>query len=157
MPTKSYSEKLKDPRWQKKRLEILERDDFTCQRCFAKDKTLQIHHWKYAREPWDVENGYLITLCEDCHEDVRELFDSLIELMAYYFQPSYEVRAGDVEGCDLGEKMSRMREWMCACAECSSDAGIKKGRAEHILSELTRAIYHTGFKAGFRTREEMEG
>jgi len=27
----TYSEKLKDPRWQKKRLEILSRDNFTCE------------------------------------------------------------------------------------------------------------------------------
>ena len=32
-----YSEKLKDPRWQKKRLEILERDNFRCQYCGDKN------------------------------------------------------------------------------------------------------------------------
>lgn len=28
-----YKEKLKDPRWQKKRLQIFERDDWCCQKC----------------------------------------------------------------------------------------------------------------------------
>lgn len=32
-PDMTYSQKLRDPRWQKKRLEILERDSFTCQHC----------------------------------------------------------------------------------------------------------------------------
>lgn len=31
-----YSQKLLDPRWQRKRLEILQRDDFTCQVCSDK-------------------------------------------------------------------------------------------------------------------------
>lgn len=66
---KTYSEKLKHPKWQKKRLEILNRDNFTCQCCKADDKTLHIHHFKYNDcEPWEYENTDLITLCEDCHE-----------------------------------------------------------------------------------------
>ncbi len=31
MDKQQYASKLKDPRWQKKRLEILQRDDFACQ------------------------------------------------------------------------------------------------------------------------------
>ena len=37
-------EKYKDPRWQKKRLKILERDKWACQLCDGKEKTLHIHH-----------------------------------------------------------------------------------------------------------------
>jgi len=29
----SYADKLKDPRWQRKRLEILQREDFNCEAC----------------------------------------------------------------------------------------------------------------------------
>ena len=43
----SYSLKLKDPRWQRKRLEILQRDNF--------------------QEIWDYEDSTLFTLCSDCH------------------------------------------------------------------------------------------
>lgn len=68
MEQKSYSEKLKDPKWQRKRLEILDRDDFTCQSCGSKDKTVHVHHKKYQGEPWEVDSKYLVTLCEDCHE-----------------------------------------------------------------------------------------
>lgn len=67
---KSYSEKLKDPRWQKKRLQILERDDWRCQNCFDKEKTLHVHHLCYMekKDPWDYEENYLLTLCHECHE-----------------------------------------------------------------------------------------
>jgi len=64
----TYSEKLKDPRWQKKRLKILERDDFTCTDCGDTESTLMVHHLKYSGDPWEIEDKYLITLCEICHE-----------------------------------------------------------------------------------------
>lgn len=66
----NYSELLKDPRWQRRRLEIMQRDDFTCQHCGRKDKTLHIHHKRYVKgwKPWEYKDGDLITLCERCHE-----------------------------------------------------------------------------------------
>jgi hypothetical protein len=65
----NYSEKLKDPRWQKLRLEIFERDNWTCQVCCLTTKTLAVHHSYYIAgcEPWDYPVQSLITLCEDCH------------------------------------------------------------------------------------------
>ncbi len=64
-----YAELLKDPRWQKKRLEILERDDWTCQWCGSKEKTLHVHHLCYVhgRDPWESPIHELLTVCEDCH------------------------------------------------------------------------------------------
>jgi len=69
MPMSNYSEKLKSPKWQKKRLEILQRDEFTCQSCLSKINTLHVHHFAYKQglEPWEYENDMLQTLCEDCH------------------------------------------------------------------------------------------
>ena len=64
-----YSDKLKDPRWQRKRLEILERDDFTCQSCMDSESTLVVHHRYYENvEPWEYPNEALVTLCANCHE-----------------------------------------------------------------------------------------
>ncbi len=68
MPT--YTEKLKDPRWQKKRLEILKRDNFACRCCTRKDLTLHVHHLFYRKrkDPWGYDIKELLTLCADCHE-----------------------------------------------------------------------------------------
>ena len=66
-----YSDKLKDPRWQKKRLEILERDNWTCQKCMDKEITLHVHHLKYNGNPWELDEGDLITLCKHCHEFIE--------------------------------------------------------------------------------------
>lgn len=72
---KPYAEKLRDPRWQKKRLEVMERDGFTCQNCGDKESTLNVHHWYYAagNDPWDYPDEALATLCEDCHDTIESL------------------------------------------------------------------------------------
>lgn len=64
-----YSELLKDPRWQKKRLEIFNRDNWTCQECDSTKNELHIHHKKYIQgiKPWEYENSLLITKCKKCH------------------------------------------------------------------------------------------
>jgi hypothetical protein len=71
MPEKyiTYKEKLLDPRWQKRRLQLMEKDNFTCQWCGEKEKTLHIHHYCYrqSRNPWESEDHEMTTLCCDCH------------------------------------------------------------------------------------------
>lgn len=69
-----YSEKLKDPRWQRKRLEIFQRDDFTCLSCTRKDLPLHAHHLSYlvGKEPWDHPNFLIVTYCEYCHNSEHE-------------------------------------------------------------------------------------
>lgn len=66
----TYLEKLRDPRWQKKRLKIFKRDKFKCKECGEDKKTLHVHHKRYirGREPWDYSDDLLLTLCESCHK-----------------------------------------------------------------------------------------
>jgi len=80
----TYSEKLLDPRWQKRKTEIQTRDKFTCQRCGNTDKTQHVHHMLYRKntEPWDYADGELFLLCEDCHSLCHELKDRLGEVLA---------------------------------------------------------------------------
>lgn len=77
---KTYIEKLKDPRWQKMRLQVLNRDDFQCKSCESKEKTLHVHHCGYDKEitnPWEYPKSWLITLCEDCHADETEFLKDI--------------------------------------------------------------------------------
>lgn len=83
MPTPSYVDLLKDPRWQRKRLEILQRDDFTCLGCADTTTTLHVHHRRYVRgrKPWEYDNEDLQTLCETCHEattKTKKLIDAAL-------------------------------------------------------------------------------
>lgn len=74
----SYSDKLKDPRWQKKRLEILDRD---CHKCTVCDytKNLHVHHGYYSgqKDPWQYEDCSLHTLCSDCHDRTHDVLDRI--------------------------------------------------------------------------------
>lgn len=67
----TYQEKLKDPRWQKKRLNIFERDGWKCRVCGNDKDTLHVHHkiYKKGEEPWDTPDKFLLTLCESCHDE----------------------------------------------------------------------------------------
>ena len=67
IPRLSYADKLKDPRWQKRRLEVMERDSWTCVRCRSSTRTLNVNHLVYTGEPWDAPGHALETLCEVCH------------------------------------------------------------------------------------------
>lgn len=75
VPRSEYGRKLQDPRWQKKRLEILERDRFQCQVCGDCRSMLHVHHVAYCprevedRSPWDYHDSGLVTLCVSCHEN----------------------------------------------------------------------------------------
>lgn len=77
----AYQKKLLDPRWQKKRLDILNRDEFTCQGCGDDKKTLHVHHRIYSpgKDPWDISDRYLVTLCCDCHECETEAIKNMKE------------------------------------------------------------------------------
>jgi 5-methylcytosine-specific restriction endonuclease McrA len=65
----SYSELLRDPRWQRKRLEVMERAHFACEECRSETRTLNVHHRFYekGRAPWDYPDRALVCLCELCH------------------------------------------------------------------------------------------
>jgi hypothetical protein len=95
----SYFTKLKDPRWQKKRLDILSRDNFTCTNCFDTETTLQVHHLAYAENPWDVDDSKLITLCEVCHEEFTEM------------NAEIKVRLSCIKDLDTLTEISRILYW----------------------------------------------
>lgn len=91
-----YSEKLKNPLWQRKRLEILERDSFTCRACSDTKNTLHVHHcyYVYGREPWEYPSFSLVTLCESCHDQLSAEVKSEL----YPFEKVLEA------ACDSGKK-----------------------------------------------------
>lgn len=84
--TGKWSDQYKDPRWQKKRLEIMKRDDFACRSCGDKESTLNVHHAYYekGKKPWEYPDSILITWCEKCHklnhESMKGLQAELLEL-----------------------------------------------------------------------------
>ncbi len=76
----AYLDKLKDRRWQRKRLEIMQRDNWICTQCRNSDNSVQlhVHHKKYGwkdyfkripADPWECLDADLVSLCEPCHSN----------------------------------------------------------------------------------------
>jgi len=88
---KSYGELLRDPRWQKRRLEIMNRAGFACEECDDDASTLNVHHKLYRKGamPWEYPDAELACLCENCHKRHhlhKEIFDALFaELSSHLF------------------------------------------------------------------------
>lgn len=72
---KDYKEQFKSPKWQKKRLEVLNLRGFKCEACEDEEKQLHVHHRFYikGRQVHEYDNDVLQVLCEDCHKKVHKL------------------------------------------------------------------------------------
>jgi 5-methylcytosine-specific restriction endonuclease McrA len=79
----NYSEQLNDPRWKKKRVDILRRDKHSCQMCGYFGPKVNVHHKKYTGMAWEAPDEDLITLCKGCHRTTHkpELNDKKFENM----------------------------------------------------------------------------
>lgn len=112
MVKKTYGEKLKDPRWQKRRLEALQADGFTCQMCGTKEIELHVHHFYYNKNgnPWDVEDHGLITYCKDCHHLMETNLPAMVEDVLMVLQAGQQCTNPDV-----GQFSSFFRRWIIEC------------------------------------------
>lgn len=68
----TYNAKLyRDDTWRRKRLEIYNRDNCTCQKCGKKLAINEfcVHHISYQKDirPAEYDNSWLVTLCMGCH------------------------------------------------------------------------------------------
>jgi len=151
----AYLEKLRDPRWQKRRLEILDRDDWRCRRCFDSEHTLHVHHVWYAPggDPWDVTDDGLLTLCERCHADeeyraavetrllralrrrfgvfsVEMIADALEDALARPGAPAWRVGTPGVVAAVLVDADAWDRANVPDSDVCESVAGVSEIRSE---------------------------
>ena len=83
--SKTYADKLRDPRWQKMRLLVMQRDSFCCRICLDGGTTLNVHHSYYGkgRNPWEYDSEHLVTLCEDCHSHVEKTREEILRTMTW--------------------------------------------------------------------------
>jgi hypothetical protein len=101
MTAKTYYEKLQDPRWQRKRLDVMQRAGFACEWCGSRAAALNIHHGWYAKgcEPWDYGEVTLYCLCQPCHERAETLKRELYFEIARIHPREHE------------QLLQAMREW----------------------------------------------
>lgn len=83
-----YYEKLKDPRWQKRRLEIMQKRGWKCESCTCGEKDgrqFHVHHLYYVsgRSPWSYPDWAFAVLCDPCHWATHEAIKILDEPQAW--------------------------------------------------------------------------
>lgn len=137
----TYSQKLKDPRWQKKRLQILERDDWACQSCLSTTTSLQVHHVVYAKlEPWEYTDECYQTLCETCHRIRQKLADRICNTIKLKLKTVATEKMQDVAQAIIGNAFDSSpekplprvlspeqgREMFKQMREAVSDGGVSK-------------------------------
>lgn len=121
MKKEDYFEKLRDPRWQKRRLEILERDEWCCMKCYSETKELHVHHLSYEwnQNPWDYDSEQLITLCNECHEyekvhlkdAKKQLINSIVA--KFHFSETLRTLASGFDNMELGYSEDVVCEALC--------------------------------------------
>jgi len=81
----SYKEDLLSPQWQRKRLEIMQRDGFKCCLCGTDKNSLSVHHLYYEakKKPQDYDDESMITLCQNCHEIAHGSVAKISSLIAF--------------------------------------------------------------------------
>lgn len=139
MAIQRYSDLLRDPRWQRKRLEVLNRENFRCQECYATDRTLHVHHVVYRRDalPWEYSSDELVVLCEECHsswhEDLQTLTLAMRGLPRFYrdeligyarARQALSTQSRDLERCQLAETAAQdVQRVVGACAALFASHG----------------------------------
>lgn len=86
MSKSNYYELLKHPLWQRRRLEIMQRDEFACSVCYNSESMLHVHHKRYikGRKPWEYDDHELITVCANCHEQIHATKAAIDEILPYF-------------------------------------------------------------------------
>jgi hypothetical protein len=110
---KTYSEKLRDPRWQKKRLQIFERDEFMCVREVAYLHQLRLK----LQSTFDMR----------CAEEVFTYFSKLQDII-YMLWEIGEEEAIEALGKQLQnrkpEPLPKNTPEKCTCKACSGTAKL---------------------------------
>jgi hypothetical protein len=98
-----FWEKYKDPRWQRRRLEVMQNVGFCCEGCGSTTKTLNVHHkfYRKGRDPWQYNDDELMCLCEDCHETWHFIKDAFNEALQGIDLAAYREVVGYAIGVSL--------------------------------------------------------
>jgi len=148
----TYSEKLRDPRWQRLRLEVMQRDDFACCGCGSRCKTLNVHHTHYLKRamPWQYPTDSLVTLCEDCHREIEKLLPNLLKMIRTPHQALMmwriaETAAASSKNLDMLVELCPVLDFLEHAASCNQLGDHGKaveylGDAKNILDYLVSCI-----------------
>ena len=134
MPKPDYSEQRQDPRWQMRRLKIMERDGAKCRDCNDGTKMLNVHHRYYVsgRMVWEYPDFCLVTLCEKCHKDRHDIDRTEPDAPPWAKYDEWEAVANALIGPEA-DSPGALWDAYCAASMMMKDHGIPH-------SDITAAI-----------------
>ena len=93
----AYSDDIKSGKWQRLRLEVMQRDQVRCRACKC-ENNLNVHHLYYesGKHIYDYEIESLVTLCENCHSKLHKDLAKVSGIVAF------KVLVGDMDLTDIG-------------------------------------------------------
>ena len=138
----TYKEQLLHPNWQRKRMEILSRDEYTCTYCGDTESTLHVHHRIYikGRKVWEYDDDQLETLCHKCHGDgheLRKLLDRMLAAPGVNLSEVVGLVGGYLDGSTLID--SAMADEASRCGY-SYDEGIMASIAGRTWNTLSKVV-----------------
>jgi Zn finger protein HypA/HybF involved in hydrogenase expression len=103
--SRSYFDLLRDPQWQKKRLEVMQRATFKCEQCEDGKSTLNVHHSYYEKGlmPWEYPDESLHCLCEPCHQEAERIRKGLMRQLGRISLGDTERLLGFAKGLEMAE------------------------------------------------------
>ena len=153
--------KYEDPRWQKLRLKVFERDSWRCAGCADTKSTLVAHHKKYVGNIWESPEEDLQTVCKQCHEDFGKHPKG-----GLWWHNDAGVRVLHIDHCPLCESNDFNKKGLVyECADCGwssvfADDSVCNGTVRDIggvpvlFGEEIRSVYLAG-KMADEWRDEL--
>jgi 5-methylcytosine-specific restriction endonuclease McrA len=140
-PRFEYAKKLRDPRWQRRRLEILDRDTWACRYCGATEEELHVHHvfYRKGREPWEYDGEDLVTLCATCHQETTATVARITEAVSRLA----------TENREAASQLSDAIEW----SACWENGYADIGSHLHEFQRPERDAEHDAALAAWKARD----
>jgi len=129
MGSTSYNSKLRDNRWQKMRLEVMKRDNWTCRCCGTSGDgvVFNVHHAYYesGKNPWEYPVNSLVTWCESCHATMHSVLrkinvgvcnmnqDGILQIVGLIQKPNQAVDASGICGSEFLDALKDAWPGMC--------------------------------------------
>lgn len=107
-----YWQQMLDPRWQRRRLEIFNRDGFKCRECNSQTETLSVHHSYYEKGvmAWEYPDEALRSVCRDCHK-LRSEAERVLLRALHSFNAETLLRLSDtIEARLVDEALAEYRQ-----------------------------------------------
>lgn len=147
---KTYSAKLRDPRWAEYRERVFYAYGQQCESC-GESKPItsknHIHHKRYHRgyEPWDYDLDDVCVLCPECHEEIhnaesswRDLIRKSPSWLAFYFQRLADELLNTDDPCVIQQALVHKRH-AAEKFKCGM-YGYDDRTIPQILQEITEEI-----------------